>query len=361
MLAHEAQGRRVETASLMGFSGAQGLLLAHEEIIFHLALARHLRGPRMARRIALIMNPAARSTKAARMLSRVQALRPAPDIHLTRQVGHAGDLAERLAEDGADVVVAVGGDGTVNEVLQGVCRANARRADPASHTAIGTLPAGTMNVFAYELGFQTHTDFTTPWHFISSGHEHQLDLWMANDSYFLQLAGVGMDAEIVRLTTWEQKKRLGPLSYIFSAWKVLRRRLPLLTLEIEGRPPLRGCMALIGNGKHYGGPFPIFPHASNTDGQLDVLWFRESEVNVWQALQMLKGVITGGYREFEDLDFTIRSDTPTALELDGELAGRTPVTFRKAAFPLRVAAPCPQASAREIAALLQHPVTTAAS
>ncbi len=314
----------------------------------------------MARRIALIMNPAARSTKAARMIDRVRSLRPAPDIHFTEQTGHARELAERLAEEGADVVVAVGGDGTVNEVLQGVCRANARRPNPASHTAIGTLPAGTMNVFAYELGFRSHTDFITPWQFIVSGHERQVDLWMANDDYFLQLAGVGMDAEIVRLTTWEQKKRFGPLSYVFSAWKVLRRQLPLLTLEIEGRPPLSGCMALVGNGRHYGGPFRIFPSASNTDGKLDVLLFREPEVNVWQALQMFQGIIRGGYANSEDLDyfqleaFTIRSHQPTALELDGELAGRTPVTFRKAAFPLRVAAPCPQASAREIAALLHH-------
>lgn len=319
----------------------------------------------MARRIALIMNPAARSTKAARMLNRVQALRPAPEIHFTEHVGHASVLAERLADDGADVVVAVGGDGTVNEVLQGVCRANARRTNPASHTAIGTLPAGTMNVFAYELGFHSHTDFTTPWHFISSGHERQIDLWMANNDYFLQLAGVGMDAEIVRLTTWEQKKRFGPLSYVFSAWKVLRRQLPVLTLEIPGRPPLRGCMALIGNGIHYGGPFRIFPRASNTDGKLDVLLFRESEVNVWQALQMFQGVIKGEYADSEDLDylqldsFSIRSEATTALELDGELAGRTPVIFRKAAFPLRVAAPCPQASAREIAALLHHHVPAA--
>lgn len=335
--------------------------LHDEEIIFQGRGTRHLRARfPMARRIALIMNPAARSTKAARMVDRVRALKPTPEIHFTEQVGHASALAEKLAEDGAEVVVAVGGDGTVNEVLQGICRANERRPDPATHTAIGTLPAGTMNVFAYELGYHSHTDFATPWHFISSGHERQIDLWMANDQYFLQLAGVGMDAEIVRLTTWEQKKRFGPLSYVFSAWKVLQRRLPVLTLETEGRPPLRGCMALIGNGMHYGGPFKLFPRASNTDGKLDVLLFREANVNVWHALQMLQGVITGGYRHSEDLDylqldqFSIRADGDCALELDGELAGAAPVTFRKAAFPLRVAAPCPQASTREIAALLHH-------
>jgi diacylglycerol kinase (ATP) len=311
------------------------------------------------RRIAVIMNPAARSTKAASMVDAVRSLpsRIAPEIHFTTEVGHASALAEQLAGEGAEVVVAVGGDGTVNEVLQGICRVNATRPDPATHCILGTLPAGTMNVFSYELGYHSHTDIVTPWDFIQAGAVAEIDLWMANDQYFLQLAGVGVDAEIVKLTSWEQKRRLGPLSYVMSALRVLRKSLPVITLEAPGRAPMHGSMALIGNGVHYGGPFSVFPQASNTDGKLDVLLMRERELNAWHGWQLIRGVYERGYTDSEDLDylqldeFTITCKEGTSVELDGEVSGATPVAFRKAPFRLRVAAPCSQASARQIAVL----------
>ena len=161
----------------------------------------------MAERIPVIMNPAARSTKAARMRTCVEALSPAPEMHFTQYAGHATEIAEQLAREGRELVVAAGGDGTVNEVLQGLSRVNATRSDFATHTALGTLPAGTMNVFAYEIGFPSHRDLVNPWRTMTSGARREIDLWQANDHYFVQLAGVGMDAEIVKATTWQMKKR----------------------------------------------------------------------------------------------------------------------------------------------------------
>ena len=105
-----------------------------------------LRPCRMADRIPIIMNPAARSAKAARVVARIAALSPAPEMHFTEYPGHATQIAEKLAREGRELVVAAGGDGTVNEVLQGLSRVNAERSDVSHHTALGTLPAGTMNV-----------------------------------------------------------------------------------------------------------------------------------------------------------------------------------------------------------------------
>jgi YegS/Rv2252/BmrU family lipid kinase len=296
-------------------------------------------------RIAVIMNPAARSARAAQMVAKFRALEPSPDLHLTHSVGHATELAQQLAQEGAKTIVAAGGDGTVNEVLQGICRFNESCADPAQHVTLGTMPAGTMNVFAYELGFQSHLDLSRPWSVIQSGVSHEIDLWMANSRYFLQLAGVGLDAEIVRLTTWEQKRRFGPLSYVMSAISLLQRPVPVISVQCEGRPEMHGSMLLIGNGGHYGGPFKIFPHASLTDGKLDLILFREKNINAWHAMQMLQGMLVDGYRDTADIDyfqvdtFSVSCAEGTALELDGELAGATPVSFRKAPFRLRVAAP----------------------
>ncbi len=297
----------------------------------------------MPERIPVIMNPAARSTKAAHMVARVKALHPEPEMHYTRHVGHATEIAERLAREGRELVVAAGGDGTVNEVLQGLCRVNATRPDVNTHTALGTLPAGTMNVFAYEIGYPSHRELVQPWRVMSGGARRWVDLWKANDHYFVQLAGVGIDAEIVRQTTWEMKKRLGPLSYVVAALRVLGADSPVLSVKVAGRPDLHGSLVLVGNGRNYGGRFSLFRDARQDDGLLDVIVFRE-RFNAWQALQVLRGTLLDGYASSEDLDylqlseFTVTSTGDSPLQVDGELCERTPVTFCKAGFPLRIAA-----------------------
>jgi YegS/Rv2252/BmrU family lipid kinase len=297
----------------------------------------------MAERTPVIMNPAARSTKAARMVTTVQALKPKPEMHYTSYAGHAALIAEQLAREGCELIVAAGGDGTVNEVLQGICKVNATRSDTSTHTALGTLPAGTMNVFAYEIGYPSHRKLSKPWQIMSSGSRKTIDLWMANDQYFLQLAGIGVDAEVVRHTTWDMKKRYGPLSYVMSGIRVLNDRPPCLSVRLPGRPDMLGSLVLVGNGKHYGGPFSMFRRARQRDGLLDVVIFRE-RLNAWHGLQMLCGALVDGYRSSEDIDylqldeFTVVSEATTALQVDGELSGHTPVTFKKAPFPLRIAA-----------------------
>ncbi|MDB6138092.1 MAG: lcb5 [Verrucomicrobiaceae bacterium] len=297
----------------------------------------------MPERIPVIVNPAARSRQASRAVSQLESLQPAPELYFTEYPGHATLIAERLAAEGRELVVAAGGDGTVNEVLQGLCRVNAGRADPACHTALGALPAGTMNVFALELGFRSHKQLVEPWRITSSGARRQLDLWMANDQYFVQMAGVGLDAEIIRQTTPLMKNTLGPLSYVLSAFQVLRNKAPVIAVSLEGRPPLYGSIVLIGNGSNYGGRFRMFRYAKHTDGMLDVLIFREP-INLLHAVELLGGALLGLFHLTEDIDylqlreFTVTADRQTALEVDGELSGCTPVTFRKAPFPLRVAA-----------------------
>jgi YegS/Rv2252/BmrU family lipid kinase len=292
--------------------------------------------------IPIIMNPAARSTQAARAVQRVAALKPTPQLHFTAYPGHATLIAEQLAREGHPLVVAAGGDGTVNEVLQGLCRVNAERPDPDTHCALGTLPAGTMNVFAYESGFPSHRDIEHPWRVITAGTRRTIDLWMANDLYFLQLAGVGLDAEIVRRTTWDMKKRYGPLSYAMSAMNVLSSEQPLLSVQVPDRPEMDASLVLVGNGRNYGGRFPMFRDAQSSDGLLDVIVLR-GRLHGLHAWQILRGTWLDGYDLAEDVDYlqaeslTVTGDRPAAMQLDGELAGESPVTFRRAPFSLRVA------------------------
>lgn len=292
--------------------------------------------------IPVIMNPAARSTKAASLETVIRQLSPQPEVHLTTGPGDAGGIAERLADEGHELIVSAGGDGTMNEVLQGLCRSNARRKPGEKHTALGVLPLGTMNVFSVELKLPGR-DIQGCWSRITSGARRDVDLWMANDMYFTQLAGVGLDAQIVQDTSWERKRKYGPLSYVMSAVSVLMRPAPTLSVQIDGKAPLLGTVVLIGNGRHYGGPFPLFRDASNTDGLLDLIIFRG--LGGMEFIQLLRGMLLDGYRECEYLDyiqtsgFTVSSDHGAVpVELDGELADLSaPVAFRRAGFPLSVA------------------------
>jgi YegS/Rv2252/BmrU family lipid kinase len=292
--------------------------------------------------IPVILNPAARSTKAAALEHALRRLSPEPELHLTSGPGDAAVIAEKLASAGHELVVSAGGDGTMNEVLQGLCRVNARRKPGEKHTALGVLPLGTMNVFSVELQLPGR-DIEGCWREITSGQRREVDLWMANDLYFAQLSGVGLDAQIVQETSWEAKKKFGPLSYVMSAVNVLMRPPPTLSVQIDGKAPLLGTVVLIGNGKHYGGPFPLFRDASNTDGKLDLIIFRG--LGGLEFLQLLRGMLLDGYQECEYLDylqaseFTVTSDArETPVELDGELAElNAPVVFRPAPFRLSVA------------------------
>lgn len=295
----------------------------------------------MSERIPVILNPAARSTQAAAREQAIRALTPAPELILTSRPGEAAQLAEQLARAGHPLVVAAGGDGTMNEVLQGLCRARAARPPGAAATALGVLPVGTMNVFALELGLPA-ADLAECWRRISSGRRREIDLWQANDQYFVQLAGVGFDAEIIQETPWERKKRFGPLSYVLSAAQVLTRPPPVLSVHIPGRPALIGSVVLVGGGRHYGGPVPVFPQASNQDGLLDLLVFRG--LGGWELAQMIHAILVHGYQHAEDIDclqvaeFTVTADREAPVEVDGELAPAvTPVHFRAAPFRLQVA------------------------
>ncbi len=295
----------------------------------------------MPAKIPVILNPAARSMQAAAREKALRSLSPEPELIITQGPGQATEIAEKLARAGHPLVVAAGGDGTMNEVLQGLCRVNAERAPGEPHTALGVLPVGTMNVFSLELGLPS-ADIGACWSQIAGGSSREIDLWMANDQYFVQLAGVGFDAEIIQETSWESKKRFGPLSYVMSAVQVLTRKPPVLTVTMEGRPALHGSVVLVGAGRHYGGPVPVFREASNQDGLLDVLVFRG--LGGWEFAQMLRAILVDGYEPAEDIDyvqvreFTVTASPEAPLEVDGELAGiGTPVIFKPAPFKMRVA------------------------
>ncbi len=285
-------------------------------------------------RYPLIFNPKARSQKGERMLRFLMSHASRFAMYATSHAGEARDLAARFARDGEPVVIAAGGDGTLNEVVSGLA---------GSKTILGVLPAGTMNVFAREMGIPFDS-LEKAFLVIERGFVRDVDLFEANGSPFVQMAGVGFDALVIEETTWESKKMLGPLAYLLAGVKVLGEKPPKIQVMCPDGRCEEGVAVLAGNGALYGGPFKFFRNANNHDSKLDVLVYKEAGYKL--VLDSLRGLATGGIdlmestTYFQTAEFTVKSDREVPVQVDGELAGRfTEIHFVESANRLRVIAP----------------------
>ena len=172
----------------------------------------------------VILNPNAGNLEAVRdWQQRVESIVRGWPIRITAHGGEAEGLARRAVEEGFGRIVAAGGDGTVNHVANGIAGSNA---------ALGILPMGTVNFFAMELGLPSN-DLELCWQIVEAGNMRLVDLPSANGKYFVQLGGIGLDAQAVKETTRAFKRSLGPLSYLISAAQIAARQCCC--------PPIAGC------------------------------------------------------------------------------------------------------------------------
>lgn len=276
----------------------------------------------------VILNPAARSERAKSSWEKIKRLPGCATVQTTSAPGDARAIAEWGVEKGYRTIVAAGGDGTINEVVNGIV---------GSDVALGILPVGTMNVFAAELGLPN--DLQKAWKVIREGHTRKVDLVRANAQYFVQLAGVGLDAQVVQATSWQLKKNFGPLSYLISAAQIAARKPPKLLVTCEDMVR-EGSFVLIGNGRFYGGPIAFFKNAMIDDGKLDVLIFKN--LGYLDLARYIGGILTGTHTDLADVEYfqtrkvNVRSEEDVPVEVDGEVVTRLPVTFRISSRKLTV-------------------------
>ena len=281
----------------------------------------------------VILNPTARSERARRWQERVRSICIDAVLCATSHPGEAEKLARNAVREGFERIVAAGGDGTINEVVNGIA---------GSDAALGLLPMGTMNVFATELGLPSY-DLHRCWEIIKAEHTRLIDLPSANGKHFVQLAGVGLDAQVVKETSLALKRNFGPLSYLFSAAQIAGRQPPRLLIESENAVTDEGSFILIGNGRRYGGPFPFFKHAMIDDGLLDVLVFKR--LGYLEIIKYLQNVIfttditLPEVEYFQTRRLRVSSEQEVPVEIDGELVGICPVEFELSEQRLKVLAP----------------------
>jgi diacylglycerol kinase (ATP) len=295
-------------------------------------------------RICVVFNPAARGDKARHFRQRLTELGASCVLTPTTCAGDGRRLAAEAVRDGADVVVAAGGDGTINEVLNGI----ADVPGGLDRTRLGVLPLGTANVFARELRLPLR--WRQAWRAIQNNSEHALDLVRVSFvtgaqtqcRYFVQLAGAGLDARATEMVDCHWKRRVSYFAYIAAGLRALLQPQVPITLETDNRT-FTGELVLMGNGRFYGGPFALFPSASMEDGRLDVRIFPKANVRL--ALACLIGICTGrvghvgGSLDLTATRLRLSAASRVPIQIDGEFVGELPAELELEPRRLRVLGP----------------------
>lgn len=188
----------------------------------------------------------------------------------TKSTKDAQRHAERLVRAKVPIIAVAGGDGTLMNVAQVLM---------GTDTTLGILPSGSMNVFARELGIGSHR-YDVALSAILGNERKEIDIFTLNGTPFLQLAGIGPDADIIRRITPQMKRRLGPASHIITALQTLKTPIPRLTITTDGGEILCGAQIILGNGNCYGGEAHLFHHAAYDDGKLDAAIIQRQHIGI---------------------------------------------------------------------------------
>lgn len=297
----------------------------------------------------LIHNPAAgqRDQRAAidEVLTYLRSLGWQVELRQTHGRGDATTYAREAAAGGMDAAFVAGGDGTINEALNGLAY---------SHLALGVLPTGTANVWAQEIGLPIprllnpdSNPLLTSVKQLVEGTVRTIDLGKANGRYFMLYGSVGFDAHIVREIEQQKdlKQRLGGLAYFVAgaaaAWNFIGTR---TLLSVDGKRMRRRIWAVMAaNTQLYGGVMRIAAEARADDGLLDIIIVEGH--GPLATLRHYGGFLLRGIwadpqvESFRARTMEVHAHHPIPVQVDGDAAGMTPVKFEIAPRALKVLVP----------------------
>lgn len=253
----------------------------------------------------------------------------------TEAVGHGVELARRAVAEEFTVVCAIGGDGTVNEVLNGLA---------GSEVPLGIIPTGTVNVLAMELGVPLDPPDAVK--LLETGDVSTIDLGLAGERYFGLMAGVGMDAAVVAGINPVMKKTLKEMAFAVQGMAhYFSGDDPRIRVESRERT-IEGYFAVFGNASSYAGAFGITPLADMRDGLLDVCVLKDrsflSTATYWTAALLnahLRHPSVEYFRTEEALVTCAEEGREVLVQTDGEVAGQLPMVCRIVPRSLRVIVP----------------------
>jgi YegS/Rv2252/BmrU family lipid kinase len=259
--------------------------------------------------------------------------------------GHLAELAREAALDGAELLVVVGGDGSVNEVVNGL-------AGLGRQPEVAVVPRGTGWDFSRTFGIPRKIDDAVQ--IALQGDVRTIDLgrasyraWDGSDAtaWFANVASAGMSGAIAKRANETTKALGGKASYlwatfaVFSGWEATE-----IEVAVDGERRAGPMFdVVIANGRFFGGGLEICPEAEPDDGLFDVLTI--GDVTKRDLVQTMPKMYRGTHLPHPKAELlrgssvTVTSETPLPIELDGEQPGTTPVTFEVAAGALRLRVP----------------------
>jgi YegS/Rv2252/BmrU family lipid kinase len=292
--------------------------------------------PAASLRVVLLVNPTAgmRPASVQQIESELRSRGATLEVAATSRAGEGVAIARQASESGADVLLACGGDGTLNEAVNGLV---------GSSTALAAFPAGTVNVWAREVGIPADPARNAA--LLWEGERRRVDLGRAGTRYFLLMAGIGLDADVAGQVTRPEKRRWGPLAYlwrgVFTGLRWPRQRMWIMLDDRSMKRRVLFCV--IGNTRLYGGVVNITQHAVADDGMLDVCLFggqgmRDKLAHAIRvaARQHTRAPTVEYYRAHQ---ITLVTRPRSYVQVDGDLIGQTPMQFAAVPRALRVVLP----------------------
>ena len=295
-------------------------------------------------RALLVVNPKATATSARvrDVLTQALASEVKLDVVQTQARGHAVELAAEAAVDGLDVVVALGGDGTVNEVVNGLLADGPRSGLPS----LAVVPSGSTNVFARALGLSSSAVEATSQVLdaLRADRRRTIGLGRADERWFTFCAGLGLDAEVVRRVEAARARGAKATPGLFVRTGVdhffrdAERREMQMSVSVAGHEPERVGLALVCNTTPwtYLGPRPVRP-CPDASFETGLELFALRRLGTVSTLRHLRQILAADPRphgrhllQLHDEDgFVLRADRPLAFQVDGDdLGDRTEVVFR---------------------------------
>jgi diacylglycerol kinase (ATP) len=296
----------------------------------------------------LIGPPPDQATKRAALDAAIAGARAAGHalaVRTTSRAGDAGELAAEAARSGVELVIAAGGDGTINEVVNGLMRVS-------RPPRLGIVPLGTANDFARTLDLPSHAGAAL--RVALHGVAVELDVAIVNARYFINVSTGGFGADATKSAPRGAKRVLGPLAYAASGVKRLLGLRPYRGEFIcDGYTVHSGGFIFfaVGNARRTGGGARVTPRADMEDRRLDAMIMRA--VDRIELLSLLPDLRAGTHLEHPDvlyhraLSFEVRPALPTPVNADGERVTGVQYVYRASGRNLRVMFPAAIAAIRD--------------
>lgn len=299
----------------------------------------------MVKRARLIYNPTSGREEGRKRLADILHMLDAAGIetttHATEGEGDATASAAEAIDNGYDMIIAAGGDGTLNEVINGM-------ADKPERPPLGIIPLGTTNDFARALGIPRNWEDACS--IITRQTTRVIDLGQSNEKYFINIAGGGSLTELTYEVPSKLKTIIGQLAYYMKGLEKMTRLRPTeLRIELEGHGVYHEefMLFLITNTNSVGGFEKLAPEAKIDDGLFDVIMLKRC--NLVEFVRVASMALRGEHINDplvihkQTNRVTVTSPDVVQLNLDGEFGGLLPATFRVLPSHLRIFADDPEA------------------